>query len=422
MRKIALIFFSFIFLIVCGCSNPQNNVKTISFSTWGSQSEITTVKNLIKEFEKENPNIKVKLIHIPDNYFQKLHLLIASNLAPDVIFINNLNAPIYIDANKFEDLSSYLSNSEKISKEDFIQKSLMPLSKDNKIYAIPRDISTLVVYYNKDLFFKYLGSIPNENWTQEEFLKIAQKLTRDIDNDGKIDIFGFGFEKKSLYWLPFLLSNGGGILDDNSSHIILNNRNSLSSLQFYSDLRNKYHVAPKADEQSSLTTSQMFMQGKVAMHLCGRWCSLTYKKNKDLNWDILPFPKGEKGSIITMDASGWAISSSSNFKNEAWAFIEFMNSNKSMEYMTKDGLIIPSNKSVAYSQTFLQAPPDNAKIFLSTIDTAIPTSTCVKYTEINDVLDENLERLFNGKFDVDVIINTEFISKLKKMLNVRMSK
>ena len=99
-----------------------------------------------------------------------------------------------------------------------------------------------------------------------------------------------------------------------------------------------------------------------------------------------------------------------------------MNSNKSMEYMTKDGLIIPSNKSVAYSQTFLQAPPDNAKIFLSTIDTAIPTSTCVKYTEINDVLDENLERLFNGKFDVDVIINTEFISKLKKMLNVRMSK
>lgn len=417
MRKITLIFFSFIFFIFYGCSKPQTDIKTISFSTWGSQSEINTIKTLIKEFEQENKNIKIKLIHIPDNYFQKLHLLIASNLAPDVIFINNLNAQIYIKANKFENLNKYLEKSKELSKENFIENSLIPLSHNNNIYAIPRDISTLVVYYNKDLFEKYLKNLPNVNWTQEEFLAIAHNLTQDINNDGKTDIFGFGFENNSLYWLPFLLSNGGGILSENSNKIILDTQNSKSALQFYSDLRNKYHVAPKADEQSSLTTSQLFMQGRVAMHLCGRWCSLTYKKNKNLNWDILPFPQGKNGSIIAMDTSGWAISSSSQFKEEAWKFIEFMNSNKAMEYMTKDGLIIPSNKNVAYSQTFLQAPPQNAKIFLTTINTAISTPICERYTEINDILAENLELLFNGKSDIDDIINTELISTLNKLLN-----
>ena len=159
------------------------------------------------------------------------------------------------------------------------------------------------------------------------------------------------------------------------------------------------------------------MQGKIAMHLCGRWCSLTYKKNKNLNWDILPFPQGKNGSIIAMDTSGLAISSSSQFKEESWKFIEFINSNKAMEFMAKDGLIIPSNKNIAYSQIFLQPPPENAKIFLTTINNAIPTPTCKKYAEINDLINENLEILFNGKSDVNAIINTELLYKLNKLLD-----
>ena len=66
----------------------------------------------------------------------------------------------------------------------------------------------------------------------------------------------------------------------------MDSKKSKDSLQFYSDLRNKYHVSPKAEEQSSLTTSQLFLQGKVAMHICGRWCSLTYKKDKLRNLKI----------------------------------------------------------------------------------------------------------------------------------------
>jgi multiple sugar transport system substrate-binding protein len=63
----------------------------------------------------QNPNIKINLVHIPDNYFRKLHLLVASNLMPDVVFVNNLNANIYLEAEKFEPLNSYLKNSKTLN-------------------------------------------------------------------------------------------------------------------------------------------------------------------------------------------------------------------------------------------------------------------------------------------------------------------
>ena len=53
----------------------------------------------------------------------------------------------------------------------------------------------------------FFGNIPYplDGWTNEDFLSVAKTMTKDIDNDGKIDVFGFGFEKNPLFWLPFLI-------------------------------------------------------------------------------------------------------------------------------------------------------------------------------------------------------------------------
>lgn len=74
---------------------PCNEAKTtIKFSSWGSQTETALLIPLIKQFESENPDIKVEFIHIPQNYFQN-SLLFASNLAPDVVFVNNHYAQVH---------------------------------------------------------------------------------------------------------------------------------------------------------------------------------------------------------------------------------------------------------------------------------------------------------------------------------------
>ena len=137
MLKRLLTLFMLSFLL---CSCTKNNVEEISFSSWGSITETQIINKIIDDYEKENPNVKINFIHIPQNYFQKIHLLFASSTAPDVIFINNLYLPLY--ANHLEDLSKI------IEQNDFYPQALKGLSFEGKLYAVPRDISNFVFYYN----------------------------------------------------------------------------------------------------------------------------------------------------------------------------------------------------------------------------------------------------------------------------------
>jgi multiple sugar transport system substrate-binding protein len=116
--------------IFCCAKFCDKNLTTpkinLHFSSWGSESEINILKPILADFEKENPQIKIDFMHIPQNYFQKIHLLFASNTAPDVIFINNQYLPIYANAGVLEDLSDYNFEFDK-----FYDKSIETLKSCN---------------------------------------------------------------------------------------------------------------------------------------------------------------------------------------------------------------------------------------------------------------------------------------------------
>ena len=108
MKKLILIVCLIVTVGLFGYLYSKNKINdqrvVIQFSSWGSESEISILKPILKDFEKENPDIKIDFMHIPQNYFQKLHLLFASNTSPDVIFINNQYLPIYANAGVLEEL------------------------------------------------------------------------------------------------------------------------------------------------------------------------------------------------------------------------------------------------------------------------------------------------------------------------------
>ncbi len=420
MKKLWVILLIVSILIISinlNTSKKEDKVK-IKFSSWGSESELKILKPLIKEFEKENPDIKIEFLHTPKNYFQKLHLLVASNLAPDVVFLNNINGQMYWANNIFLGLNSFLDNDRLISGTDFFDNALKAFTYKDKIYAIPRDISNLVIYYNKDIFERENISLPGKSWNIEEFLITAQKLTKDFNNDGQTDRFGFGFEENPLFWLPFLWSNGGGIIDDELKKIIINKPESVKWIQFYADLRNKYHVAPTAGEAGSATMSQLFMQGKLAMHISGRWSVPRYRKDIKFDWDVAKFPSGTSGSIVDADASGWSISKKSKYPQKAWKLIRFLASKKSIDKFTGSGLIVPSRKDVANSNVFLakKKKPFSSEIFINIIPQAKPTPANKRYQEIIDLVNHQLEAVWNGKVSAKEAIDETFIKKLQGLL------
>ena len=162
----------------------------------------------------------------------------------------------------------------------------------------------------------------------------------------------------------------------------LNSNESQKGINFYLDLRNKYHVAPHKDESASATMAQMFLQSKIAMHLSGRWLTPKYTQDATFEWDTVPFPKGDNGSIMPLDASGWAITKNSKHPQEAMKFIEFLASKEVIEKFAKTGLIIPARKDVDFS---------NNKAYKYELKTAQPTHVTVDYNVILD----NIKKFLN---------------------------
>lgn len=390
-KNLFIIIFCGVFL--CGCNSDKRTL--VKFSTWGSKSETAILAPILAEFEKENPDIKVELVHIPQNYFQKMHLLFASNLAPDVIFINNLYLPIYANAGLLEPL--------KIDEEPFFKQPLQALSYNGKLYAVPRDVSNLVIYYNKDIFDRFNVSYPLRDWRFDRFLKKASFLTRDTNADGKTDIWAIGFEEDMYYWLPFLMSEGGGAVSDDLKSIIISEPKSKKGLQFYTDLRNKYHYAPTSAQSASATMAQLFLQGKLAMHVSGRWMTPKYTKEAKFRWDVINFPSGDAGSVVPLDASGWAMSSDSRHKPEAMRLIEFLASKSSIEQFCQGGLIVPARKDVANSKMFSNTSDKSNYVFINAIRTSKKTPVPLNYKEITDRINERADYLFNSDKSVDEV-------------------
>lgn len=339
MKKLLLL--TLIPFLLCGCNKKAQ--EEISFSSWGSVSEVKILNKIISDFESENPDIKIKFMHIPQNYFQKIHLLFASNTAPDVIFINNLNLPIY--ENYLEDLSN------EITKEEFYPQSLEGLSSNGKLLAVPRDISNVVFYINLDLM-----PAPPENWTLEDFLKIAQKTTKQ-------GIYGVSFEE-DVYWaLPYMQAFGENLLDEGD----------FKGLEFYKDLRDKYKVAPTKSQIGSSTLAQMFLDKKIAMYLSGRWMYPKISEKADFNWTVVEFP-GDKG--VPCDASGWAISKNSKHKDSAKKFVQYLASEQSSEYFAQTGLIVPARIEAS---KLIKEP-----VFIDAIKTSVKTPVNKEYKKITD--------------------------------------
>lgn len=328
-------------VLLTGCAE---NRAVVRFASWGSQSEVAIIKPILTEFEAQNPDIKVDFMHIPQNYFQKIHLLFASKTAPDVIFINNIYLPLYAD---------FLLPA-RVNEKDFYPQALQALSWQGTLYAVPRDISNMVIYYNKDMFRAKGVPFPRDNWDLREFLRAAQRLSDPPRT------FGVSFEEDPIYWLPFVMNDPDGP-------------------DFYADLR-KNGLAPMKSESASATMAQMFLQKRLAMHICGRWMVPKYRTDAKFDWGVAPFP-----GVVPADASGWAIAKSSKHPQQAQKLVDFLSSHDA-EFV-KSGLIVPARCA--------NAAMIEEKAFLKAVQNSRPMPVSKDYIRQMDNLKEQLQYKFD---------------------------
>lgn len=383
----------------CGTGSSSG----LTFATWGSVEEVALLKPLIERFNQAHPETPVTLLHIPDGYFQKLHLLFAAGQAPDVVFLNNWQLPAYAASGQLHDLTPRLAASTALKATDFFPASLEASRYKGTLYAIPRDVSNLVVYVNLDRFAAKGVEPPKLDWGWEDLRRIGPTFVEDSDGDGRIDHWAISADPRPLFYLPFVWSAGGDLLSSDLSRFTLDSPEARLGLETFRQLRDDWHLAPRETETGGAAMGQLFAQGKLAMFVSGRWSVPAFRETLGFRWDIRPFPQGPAGSIVDADSSGWAIAKGTRHPEAAWRFIEHLAGAEASQAFTSGGLIIPARPDIAHSADFLQPgkPPAHARVFLDVLETARPLRTPPTWGELNGELEQNLGPVWQGRRSLD---------------------
>ena len=403
MRKVLVAL-----LAVLGLASAQKLV----LASWGSQEEIQAYQQVLRVFQEKNPGIQVEYINIPSNeYLAKITAMMAAGSPPDVFFINNIDFPGLASRGVLRPLDPFIQR-DKYPTGDIFPGILKAFQWEGAQYGLPRDVSNLVVFYNRNLLRKAGLPDPKPDWTWDDFLRYAKALT--VEKDGKRVQWGVSFQTFYLFWEPWVWSAGGRFYSPDHSKFLLNSPSSLEGLQFYLDLRYKHHVAPTPEEAQDRGPFTMFLNGQTGMIVDGRWRVPTLKARAKFDFDVVPFPRGKAGSIVDIDGSGWVMAAGTRNPEAAWKLLSFLAGPDASQIFTKTGLIIPARgvdvknveKSIQNLKDFFVPPPPKSQHFFLTVNkTARPTETFERWNEALQLINKALEPVWQGKAELKAALD-----------------
>ncbi|MBB6284162.1 ABC transporter substrate-binding protein [Geobacillus subterraneus] len=416
MRKAYITLISLVFAVLAvlsGCSGSNTASEgddgkvTISFSMWDALDESKT--NFISEFEKKYPNIKIKLVNIPEDYSQKINSMLIGGTAPDVILAWEADIQRFAKSGAIEPLDEYIKKTKAFKMEDFIP-AVNQLNKDSgKIYGLPWCYATEFLYYNKDAFDAAGVPYPDENWTWKDFEEAAKKLT--IRKDGKTIQWGADAISFPGVWYSTIGAAGDDIVDKEGNLVLSDGLR--KALEFQNKLTNVDKVSPQPSAGGEVV--DLFAAGKAAMTRNGSWYISSYRNNK-FNWDIAPLPKEER-SYASLHTGFFTINSKSKHKEEAWKFIEFMMSDEGQTLISKMYNNPSARQSVAEKGDYKVAGekgPQNWDVFDKTAQFAQFGYVLVNPTITNDLV-KSFNAVLLGEKDIDEVLKGD-VPKAQKQI------
>jgi multiple sugar transport system substrate-binding protein len=346
-------------IALAGCSASAKKA-TITWGYWGSPSEVEENKAVAAEFEKANPGITIEHMTAPwGDYFTKLQTQFAGKTAPDVMFLTFIST--YAPMGVLADMGP-LFKKNKFDVSKYPQGVLDGFTVGGKLYGLPRDNDTKVVFVNKRLFAEAGIQVPTASWTTDDFAAAAKKLTKKKSDGSKQ--YGLMFDPGN--WFLWVFMAEGRMFDDDAKPSKVQfDAGALAGLQYAGDLIHKYKATPDFDQLNNGTVrQQLFMNGQVAMLIDNHSQVPSFLAAKGLEWDVAPLPTFPgKAHHNVAGGAGYAISAFTKQPDAAWKFWLFLNT-KGVEMYMKSGTMVPVNPELQASADFSGGKPYNAKVFI----------------------------------------------------------
>ena len=433
-QQLRLLVIGCLYLVFTGCAAnlPQRDsasegsrpsageTQKVTFMVFGDPAEKAAYEALVSAFQQQHRDIMVELSHVPsqNDYRTRLGADFAAGTPADIVLINYRRYGPFAAHKVLEPLGPYLAQSKLIAEADFFDEAMAPYYWEGTLMCIPQNLSSLVVYYNQNLFDKAGVPYPSNDWNWADFLAAALAITKDTDGDGITDIYGLGTDATIFRVAPFIWANGGDLVDDpvNPTRLALDTPEAKAALQWFMDLQLKHHVTPDAIQEGAEASESRFINGRLGMFLNSRRGVPTYRTIESFTWDVAPLPVGPKGRAGILHADGFCMAKATQNKAAAWTFIEYANSVAGQTILAQSGRTVPSLKAVAESPAFLASdlpPKNNRAAFLDTIPYIRAVPIMDSWVDIEVAVSRELETAFHGDSTLDASIDAAVVRTLE---------
>jgi multiple sugar transport system substrate-binding protein len=400
-------------------SSADTDDGPVRLLLFGDPHELKAYGELLAAYKAKSGGKQVQLVEASDreDLIARLSTSIGGGSPPDVFLLNYRYYGQFAAKGAIAPVGPRLAGSGAIKESDFYPRALDAFRWHGELMCMPQNVSSLAVYYNRSLFKKYGVAEPPDDWTFTDLVTTATALTRDrqgnpikaaeAEGTPVVGTYGLGVEPTLIRLAPFLWSNGGALVDDQSkpTRLTLDSPQATAVLREFFGLRQSYGVVPTDEEVEAEDDASRFANGRLAMLLSSRRETTTFRAIKGFEWDVAPLPRFGTGKDGILHSDAYCITSKSPRQNAAWQFVEFAMTPEGQRILARTGRTVPSNIAVSTSEAFLDKanPPKRAQVFLDAIEHVRPVPTLSTWPEIEDAVEPILEDAFYKGLSVDQV-------------------
>jgi len=355
-------------------------IKYMTFSA--APNYLAQLDETVAAFEAANPGVKVEVeTQSWDAYFTKLQTVVAANQAPDAFELNYENFVTYAEKGALADLTPMLGDGAAA----YNPTALAVFALDGKQYGLVESFSNVVLFYNKDLFDAAGVAYPTAEWTWDDELAAAQKLTGN-------GVWGSFAPIQFWEFYKTIAQNGGSILSPDKKTVTIDSPQNVETLTWMIDKVNRYKVTPSDIDMAGQSSEDLFKAGKIAMLRTGIWLLGDFTENAKFNWDISLEP-GKTQKAHHFFSNGVAVSAKSAHPAEAYAWIKFLTSSpEAVAIRVKAGWELPAVSDPAAARAYLDQPvPASREVVFQALDTAVVPPVIGNWNQLTDAVGKELD-------------------------------
>ena len=307
-------------LLLAGCRRASDET-VIRFWAMGREAEV--VGELIREFERDHPGIRVQVQQIPwTSAHEKLLTAFAADALPDLCQLGNTWVPEFGTLGALEPLQSRVDASAVVDADDYFPGIWDTNVIDGQLLGVPWYVDTRLVFYRRDILAAAGVERFPRTWAEWEAAMAAVKAHVGPDRYATMlplnefeQLLSFGLQQDDL------------LLRDDDGRGNFASPGFRRALGFYANMFER-GWAPRMSETQISNVWDEFGRGFFTFYVSGPWNIREFRNRLPAEvqdqWMTAPLPGPDGPGAGIAGGTSLVMFRDSEVKDASWQLIEFL--------------------------------------------------------------------------------------------------